>query len=100
MSEKRVADLEGFTNAWTEIIEELDKGVIDSHGAYMLYLRFRIDRSLLQLHFRDTTLLESKLRRALEMAHSRYALQNKGIWARITESIATIIWGIRRSKPA
>jgi hypothetical protein len=45
----------------------------------------------------ESLLLESKLSRALETARTKYALQNRGLWVRIIESISKIVYRVPKS---
>jgi hypothetical protein len=85
-------DFEMFERSWLEEIAKLDKGMIDGHGAQQLYLNF--DRDIIRLKMSmpalsapnmglEIGLLRSKLTRAIEMAHTRYDLQNKKLLAKI-----------------
>ena len=96
--------IEKFKKAWLEEITKIEKRAIDSHGVYLLHLRFRIDRGIFNLGLNraeftydvmlELNLLESKLRVALETARSRYRLQNRSLWARIIEAISGMIYKI------
>mgnify|MGYP001106440917 CR=1 FL=1 len=81
-------DFEMFERSWLEEIDKLDKGMIDRHGAQQLYRSFHRDELWFTMRMPSTEssnitpkikLLNSKLTRAVEMAHARYDLQNKNL---------------------
>jgi len=91
-------NFEIFEKTWLEQISKIEKEVIDTRGALLLYTAFRRDRITLKTTippvaftwdlFLKLNLLESKLIRAIETARTKYALQNRSLWVRIVESIA------------
>jgi hypothetical protein len=87
-------DFEMFEKSWRETINKLDKGVIDGRGAQRLYLDFNHNKLRLEMYpplaeladrsmTQKIDLLYSELTRAIEMAHTRYDLQNKKLLAKI-----------------
>lgn len=91
--------IEDFKKTWEEQIAKIEKTLIDSHGTYMIYLNFRINRGRLKLtgeeseeDWQELNNLESKVRVALETSRSMFNLQNRSIWARIAENIAVMTY--------
>ena len=81
-----------FKKTWEEIITKIENEAIDGEGINFIRLRFELDKShfMLDLNesevddvYMDMELLESKLETALQLAHSRFRLRNRGILARI-----------------
>lgn len=92
--------LEKFKDFWSEQADKIEKGVIDDHGVHMIYLQYRVSQGILRLNLQRFTseiwleleMIGSRLRVALEMARTRYSLQSKSLWAKITDSLARIVW--------
>lgn len=100
-------NLDKFKNTWEEEIKKIENEVIDNRGTWLIYNRFEIDtlhiiRSLNRQEFTsevslDMGLLKSKLTRALEIARTRYTLQNHSLWVKFTQSIASIFRGVPKA---
>jgi hypothetical protein len=91
-------DIGSFERTWLEIIDKLDRGVIDGRGAQQLYLSFDRDELRVRMGLPNTSikageisrridLLRSRLTTAIEMAHSRFDLQYKKTLAKILISV-------------
>ena len=94
--------IENFKKSWLEEIAKIETRAIDSHGVYLIYLRFDREKHLFIMGLTEEEfthdvlleldILESKLSIALETARSKYRLQNLSLWARIIEGIGGIIY--------
>lgn len=100
-------NLDKLKNTWEEEIKKIENEVIDNRGTWLIYNRFEIDtlhivRSLNRQEFTsevslDIGLLKSKLTRALEIARTRYTLQNHSLWVKFTQSIASGFRGVPKA---
>jgi len=85
------SDIEAFKKTWVSQIEAIRNEAIDGDGVYKIRLQFELCRlklemskdSLAESLFTDLDLLESQLDVALEIAHSRFRLKNRGALARL-----------------
>jgi hypothetical protein len=90
-----------FKDMWGEEIKKIENGIIDNRGAMLIYNRFSICESVLILSMvnfeltpkfnLEIELLQSRLKIALEIAHTRYLLQKPSFWVSTLESIARIV---------
>ena len=86
------AKFENFKKTWEEIIAKVENEAIDGDGVDIIRTHFELDESSFMLDlnesefdevYMDMKLLKSKLEVALQIAHSRFRLRNRGILARI-----------------
>lgn len=90
-----------FKDMWEEEIRKMKNAVIDNRGAMLIYNQFRLCRenlilTMLKLELTpkinlELELLESRLTIALEIAHTKYMLQNRSSWVKIIESISRAV---------
>ena len=83
---------EDFKRTWEEIIAKIEGEAIDGDGINLIRIQFELDEIHFKIHcknypefeefYMDMKLLESKLETALQIAHSRFRLRNRGILAR------------------
>ena len=93
---------EDFKRTWEEIIAKIEGEAIDGDGINLIRIHFELN----EIHFKndpefeefymDMKLLESKLETALQIAHSRFRLRNRGILARFFGGMTEKI--LRKSK--
>jgi len=101
-------NFENFKKTWVEQIKKLENAVIDTRSAHFLYLCFHRDENLLHLsmpsggftwgRLMEISLLHSKLVRVIETTRTRYMMQRRSIWDKISERLATILYGIKKSR--
>jgi hypothetical protein len=86
------SEFEKFKKTWETQIDSIKNEAIDGDGVFTIRLSFGISKSKLELSsieesiesiFIDLDLLESQLNVALEIAHSRFRLKNRGVLARL-----------------
>jgi hypothetical protein len=91
------AKFEDFKNTWEELIAKIENEAIDGDGVSLIRIHFELDKiscehaldeSESDELYLDMKLLESKLEVALQIAHSRFRLRNRGILARFLGGIA------------
>jgi hypothetical protein len=92
------SEFEKFKKTWETQIANIKDEAIDGDGVRMIRLRFELSVGNLQIYtpmsklpdsiYTDLDLLESQLDVALEIAHSRFRLRNRGILARVFAGIA------------
>jgi len=90
--------LEDFKRNWEMLIAKIEKEAIDGEGVNLIRLCFDRDRNLFEMGvgedefthemYVELNMLESKLEAALQFAHSRFRLKNRGVLARIFGGIA------------
>ena len=84
---------EGFKQSWVGEIAKIKNEAIDGNGVSLIRLHFDLTKHLLIASMNDKEftrevhlelrMLESKLEIALQIAHSRFRLKNRGILANI-----------------
>lgn len=85
--------LEEFAKIWESQIEKIEKQALDGDAVSLIRLHFDRDKLKFQMFvdknyaeendvYLRLDLLESKLNFALEAAHSRFRLENRGILAK------------------
>ena len=87
---------EDFKRTWEELIVKMENEAIDGDGVNLIRIHFELDKNSFTLgldeselmNYMDMKLLTSKLEVALQIAHSRFRLRNRGILARIFGGIA------------
>ncbi|MBN1762203.1 MAG: hypothetical protein JW878_03855 [Methanomicrobia archaeon] len=90
-----------FKEFWEEEIKKIENAVIDNRSSRLIYNQFSLTKELLIMTMTkfDLTakfnleigLLDTKLTTALEMAHTRYMLQNRSLWVKLIDSISRVI---------
>ena len=90
-----------FKDVWEEGIRKIENEVIDNRGAMLIYNQFRLCTEYLILTMfkpeltpkfnLEIELLESRLTISLEIAHTKYMLQNRSLWVKIIESISRAV---------
>lgn len=91
-----------FKDVWEEEIKKIENGVIDNRGSLLIYDHFSLcENSLIQsmkTRFELTPefnleieLLKARLTIALEIAHTKYMLQNRSLLVKIIESISRAV---------
>lgn len=85
--------VEGFKQFWEGEIAKIKNEAIDGNGVGLIRLHFDMNKHLLTASMNDKDftrevhlelrMLESKLEIALQIAHSRFRLKNRGILANI-----------------
>jgi len=84
--------LENFKKSWEGEIAKIEKEAIDGNGISLIRLHFEHGKLMLEMNrteesfteeMHELDMLKSKLEVALQIAHSRYRLQNRSLWARI-----------------
>ncbi len=82
---------EDFKQGWEGQIAKIENQAIDGEGVSHVRLRFELDQSSLIMSMTEVELaqvdselrmLQSKLEIALQIAHSRFKLKNRGVLAR------------------
>ena len=95
-----------FKDMWEEGIRKIENEVIDNRGAVHIYNHFAMCRNHLHLVTPDYSsqdlnleieLLRSRLGIALEIAHTKFMLQNRSLWVRIIESIVRVVQKVPKS---
>jgi hypothetical protein len=86
------SEFEKFKKIWETQIADIRNQAIDGDGVASIQANFDLAKTRLQLlaHdempdsiYMDVDLLESQLTVALEIAHSRFRLKNRGVLARL-----------------
>ncbi|MEM1582835.1 MAG: hypothetical protein QXK89_10075 [Candidatus Bathyarchaeia archaeon] len=100
MSESNVA-VEDFKRKWKDMISKIEKEAIDGEGVTLIRLNFRKDKLLFEIDvernefthemFVELEILESELEAALQIANSKFKLENRRILARIFGGIFELI---------
>jgi hypothetical protein len=86
-------EFDDFKKTWESQIEIIRKEAIDGDGIYKIRLQFDLCRLKLEManepivnksySDQDLDLIESQLNVALEIAHSRFRLRNRGVLAKL-----------------
>lgn len=84
---------ENFKQFWEEEIAKIKNEAIDGNGVRLIRLHFDINKHILtaSMNYKEFTrevylelrMIESKLEIALQIAHSRFRLKNRGILASV-----------------
>jgi hypothetical protein len=103
MSDNASEIFNNFKNAWEEQINKIENQVLDKQAVINIYNFFQNNKQdLLKIAtvenlvlskemYQEIYLIDSKLVVALEITRTRYSLQNKAIWARITDMFTRFI---------
>jgi hypothetical protein len=87
---------EDFKKTWEELIAKIENDVVDGDAVSLIRIHFELNMNSFELNlseseldalYLDMKLLQSKLEVALQIAHSRYRLRNRGILARVFRGI-------------
>ena len=91
-----------FKDIWEEEIKKIKNGVIDNCGSLRIYGCFSLCENSLILSMKtrfeltpefnlEIELLKARLTIALEIAHTKYMLQNRSLLVKIIESISRAV---------